>query len=89
MVKGGCEGYVDSGEVSSPEKAACFLLYGEDLSFCGVRVHSALAADREVLDGSFESSDPVHFEGWFDALVVLICVGEISETGEPVVLGGG
>ena len=63
MIEGAGVGDMDAGEVAAPEESAGLLLDGEDLSFGGMGVHSASAADGEVFDGSFIAADPFQFQG--------------------------
>ncbi len=57
----------------------------EDLPFSRVRVHPPSAKGREVLGGPLVTTDPLHFEGRPDSLIVCICVGPVAKTGEPTV----
>ena len=49
-------------------------------------VHSPATANGKMLDRPFVSTHPFHLKRRPDALIIFICVGEITEAGEPVML---
>ena len=72
-----------------PEEPTGVLFDGDDLAFGGVRIKSTAAANREVLDGAFESARPAHTQGRSEALIVGVGAGEVAVVGVPIVLGAG
>jgi len=78
-----------AGPVAPPQESSSFLLYGEDLAFGGVGVHSAGSTNGKMLESALVPANPLDLERWLYALTVGVCAGQVAVIGEPIVFGIG